>query len=889
MHRQKNKQEGSLINKVTLAGTISLLSLLLLFLVVTLYSTNQLASQITLLTEHPFTVNGDISEVKTNLALMRIRTERLQSYNQPEDVEMVRTSLKDLYVEMETLLTEIEELYLGPVEDIEALQVTYSSIKDAHIEFLAYANLASSTTNVIAQYEEEHLYPLYDEFEEDATKILNYVRNTQQSIFTSANQLSHNTIIWSCAIIFAMSIGLIFFQAIIRRMNKRLYQKNKQFDILSDTIDETFLIFEKDKIECEFVSGSAEKILGIPAEQLCENRKLIYQYMSKETAKNVQKEMNSEAKNSWDIAIEYFNPKMVEPRWLHLKCYRIGENGNTKYIITLTDHTADKRANQALKDALVNAQKANDAKKNFLSRMSHEIRTPMNAIIGMTTIAAASIEDRNRVEDCLEKISYSSKHLLMLINDVLDMSRIESDRMKLNTEPFELYQFLNTFVSIVYQQAADKGLEFSEKTSGFSEHTTYIGDSLRLNQILLNLTSNAIKFTPKGGKISLEVTHLPARGTKNWLRFVVSDTGIGMDEEGLKKLYTPFEQADASIAKKYGGTGLGMSITQNLVSLMGGHIKVKSAPNQGTTFTVELPFTQSNIDLQPMKQDLLESLNVLVVDDEQDICEHTVLLLERMKIHAEWVLTGAEAIERVILAQDSGTLFDVCFIDWQMPEMDGVETTRRIREIVGPETPIIVISAYDWTDIEYEARKAGVNAFIAKPMFQSSIYNVLVNVTNGAFGRIVDTLNDEGKSLDGIRLLLAEDNELNMEIAETLLGMNGAEVECVRNGQEAVDRFLATESGYYDAILMDVQMPIMDGCEATRRIRACSRPDAKHIPIIATTANAFAEDVATVMAAGMNAHIGKPIDIKQLCSVLSRLCNESEISIEEEYTNSIKL
>lgn len=889
MHRQKNKQEGSLINKVTLAGTISLLSLLFLFLVVTLYSTNQLASQITLLTEHPFTVNGDISEVKTNLALMRNRTERLQSYNQPEDVEVVRTSLKDLYVEMETLLTEIEELYLGPVEDIEALQVTYSSIKDAHIEFLAYANLASSTTNVIAQYEEEHLYPLYDEFEEDATKILNYVRNTQQSIFTSANQLSHNTIIWSCAIIFAMSIGLIFFQAIIRRMNKRLYQKNKQFDILSDTIDETFLIFEKDKIECEFVSGSAEKILGIPAEQLCENRKLIYQYMSKETAKNVQKEMNSEAKNSWDIAIEYFNPKMVEPRWLHLKCYRIGENGNTKYIITLTDHTADKRANQALKDALVNAQKANDAKKNFLSRMSHEIRTPMNAIIGMTTIAAASIEDRNRVEDCLEKISYSSKHLLMLINDVLDMSRIESDRMKLNTEPFELYQFLNTFVSIVYQQAADKGLEFSEKTSGFSEHTTYIGDSLRLNQILLNLTSNAIKFTPKGGKISLEVTHLPARGTKNWLRFVVSDTGIGMDEEGLKKLYTPFEQADASIAKKYGGTGLGMSITQNLVSLMGGHIKVKSAPNQGTTFTVELPFTQSNIDLQPMKQDLLESLNVLVVDDEQDICEHTVLLLERMKIHAEWVLTGAEAIERVILAQDSGTLFDVCFIDWQMPEMDGVETTRRIREIVGPETPIIVISAYDWTDIEYEARKAGVNAFIAKPMFQSSIYNVLVNVTNGAFGRIVDTLNDEGKSLDGIRLLLAEDNELNMEIAETLLGMNGAEVECVRNGQEAVDRFLATESGYYDAILMDVQMPIMDGCEATRRIRACSRPDAKLIPIIATTANAFAEDVATVMAAGMNAHIGKPIDIKQLCSVLSRLCNESEISIEEEYTNSIKL
>lgn len=891
MRKHKIKQENSLINKVTLAGTVSLLSLLLLFLVVTLYSTNQLASQITLLTEHPFTVNGDISEVKTNLALMRIRTERLQSHNQ--DVEIVNTALQDLYVEMESLLAEIEDLYLGPAEDIETLRSTYVMIQDAHTDFLAFSSLPNSTTDIIAQYEEEHLYPLYDKFEEDATKILNYVRNTQQNIFTSANQLSHNTIIWSCAIIFAMTVGLIFFQSIIRKMNKRLYQKNKQFDILSDTIDETFMIFEKDNAGCEFVSGSAEKVLGIPAEQLCENRKLIYQYMSKDTAEELHGKVNSDDKNSWDIAIEYYNPKFVEPRWIHLKCYRIGENGNTKYIMTLTDHTDDRRANQALKDALVNAQKANDAKKDFLSRMSHEIRTPMNAIIGMTTIAAASIEDRSRVEDCLEKISYSSKHLLMLINDVLDMSRIESERMKLNTEPFELYQFLNTFVSIVYQQAADKGLEFSEKTSGFTEHTTYLGDPLRLNQILLNLTSNAIKFTPKGGKISLEVTHLPARGKKNWLRFVVSDTGIGMNEEGLKKLYTPFEQADATIAGKYGGTGLGMSITQNLVSLMGGHIKVKSAPNQGTTFTVELPFTQSNVDLQPVQQNLLESLNVLVVDDEQDICEHTVLLLERMKIHAEWVLSGAEAIERVILAQDSGTLFDVCFIDWKMPEMDGVETTKRIREIVGPETPIIVISAYDWSEIEDEARKAGVNAFIAKPMFQSSIYNVLVNVTNGAFGRVVSNLNEEGKSLDGIRLLLAEDNELNMEIAETLLGMNGAEVECVRNGQEAVDRFLATEPGYYDAILMDVQMPVMDGCEATRRIRACSRPDAKLIPIIATTANAFAEDVATVMAAGMNAHIGKPLDIKQLCSVLSRLCNENDIEndipIEEDTSYSIKL
>ena len=326
-----------------------------------------------------------------------------------------------------------------------------------------------------------------------------------------------------------------------------------------------------------------------------------------------------------------------------------------------------------------------------------------------------------------------------------------------------------------------------------------------------------------------------------------------MDEQGLKNLYTPFEQANASIAGKYGGTGLGMSITQNLVSLMGGHIKVKSKPNEGTAFTVELPFEQSNVDLQPLQEYVLESLKVLVVDDERDICEHTVLLLKKMKINAEWVLSGKEAVESVVLAQNNGNSFDICFIDWKMPEMDGLETVRQIREKIGPDTPIIIISAYDWSDIEEEARSIGVNAFIAKPMFQSSIYNVLVNVTHGAFGRSTAKADTEQNSLKGKRLLLAEDNELNMEIATTLLSM---------------------EPYYYDAVLMDVQMPIMNGCEATKHIRACGRPDAEFIPIIATTANAFAEDVATVMAAGMNAHIGKPIDIKQLCEVLNRLCRQ---------------
>lgn len=792
MKKLKSVQEDAAMRKITRVGMCALLALLLLFLLVTILSTTRLASQVKLISEHPFTVNGDISDVKTDLALMRLRTERLQSYNQQEDVAKVRSALDELYADIEALLDEVDELYLGPAEDTAALRRSFQDIQDAQESLLAFAALPSSDTDVIAAYEEEHLYPLYEAFEENAQQILTYVRSTQQRIFTGADHLGKSSLVWSLIIITAVTLGLFFFQYTIRKMSRRLYEKNRQFEMLSDTVDETFLIFGKDSARCDFVSGSAERVLGIPAARVQEDRALVYRQMDEETAESIQKNLYSESKATLDTVIAYRHPRFAEPRWVQLRSYRIAEPGNQKYIITLTDRTEERRAAQALQDALVSAQNANNAKKDFLSRMSHEIRTPMNAIIGMATIAAASVGDRHRVEDCLEKIGYSSKHLLMLINDVLDMSRIESNRVKLNREPFELYQFLNNLVSVVYPQASGKGLKFTEKTSGFAEHTTYMGDSLRLNQILLNLISNAIKFTPQGGSVSLEVTRLPSRGRESWIRFVVSDTGIGMDEDALTRLYTPFEQADATIAQKYGGTGLGMSITQNLVSLMGGYIDVKSKPDEGTTFTVELPFELSNVDLQPLEEGVLESLKVLVADDERDICEHTALLLKKMKIHAEWALGGEEAVDKAVAAHEDGCGFDVCLIDWKMPDIDGVETTRRIRKKIGRNTPIIIISAYDWSEIEEEARKAGANAFIAKPLFQSSLYNVLVSVTNGAFGMTGEEAEAAGDSLHGKRLLLAEDNVLNMEIAVTLLEMNGAVVEGAENGFCSRNRVILT-------------------------------------------------------------------------------------------------
>ena len=527
-----------------------------------------------------------------------------------------------------------------------------------------------------------------------------------------------------------------------------------------------------------------------------------------------------------------------------------------------------KRQQKILQDALLVAQKANDAKRDFLSRMSHEIRTPMNAIIGMSAITFNYLDDKKRTADCLSKITFSSKHLLMLLNDVLDMSKIENGKLNIRQELFDLKNLVTSLADINYGLATAKGLAFEIVISGFKDELL-LGDSMRVNQILLNLLSNAIKFTPKGGSVRLEIRMLRSASDKIWLRFIVKDSGIGMKKEFLEHLYEPFEQADNGIARKYGGTGLGMAITKNLVAIMDGTIEVESQEGAGTTFMVDLPFGVSKVDKKTAAE--MEEMRVLVVDDDNDTCEHAAVLLKGMGVNVDWALNGFEAIEKVRSAcEDDGRCYDVCFIDWCMPELDGIETARRMRSYVGPDVLIIIISAYDWSGIEEQAKAAGVNAFIAKPFFASNLYNMLLTVSRKPELGFSAVGNKETYDFGGKKVLLVEDNELNMEIASELLKFVNLQVEHAENGKVAVNIFRNSKEKEYALIFMDIQMPLMNGYDAARCIRSSEHPAAGTIPIIAMTANAFNDDVQAAFDAGMNGHLAKPIDVEVLYKTIAR-------------------
>ena len=514
-------------------------------------------------------------------------------------------------------------------------------------------------------------------------------------------------------------------------------------------------------------------------------------------------------------------------------------------------------------------QRANAAKSQFLFNMSHDIRTPMNAIIGLTTIAAMDIDKPEKVKSCLTKISSSSRQLLGLINDVLDMSRIESGRVSLNEEHFVLSDMIDDFISITQRQAIDKGLTMEINVSDLT-HERVIGDAVQIKRILVNIIGNALKFTPAGGEIWLTLRELPftARGYGNY-QFTVRDTGIGMSESFMSKMFLPFERAENSTKSRVEGTGLGMAITKNIVDMMGGQIKVESELGKGTTFTVNIPIKLQSCEEETCDFSRLHDCRSLVVDDDIIACENTTRMIQEIGMCSEWVQTGGEAVEKTKAAHEIGQDYHVVIVDWQMPGMDGVETTRRIREVVGADIPIIVLTAYDWADIEEEAKKAGVNAFLSKPVFKTRLYHVMCETIGEKSEQVPGAAAPETVQAISGRVLLVEDNEINMEIAEEFLGHFGVTTEKAWDGKEAVERIKEVASGYYDLIFMDIQMPHMDGYEATRQIRRFEKEHGvAHLPIVAMSANAFVEEMNRGYACGMDNYITKPVELDTIYGVL---------------------
>jgi len=524
-----------------------------------------------------------------------------------------------------------------------------------------------------------------------------------------------------------------------------------------------------------------------------------------------------------------------------------------------------------LEKARKEAVHANKAKSEFLSNMSHDIRTPMNAIVGMTAIATANIDDRQQVQNCLKKITLSSRHLLGLINDVLDMSKIESGKLTLNVDQVSLREVMDSIVSIAQPQVRSKHQQFDVFIHDISTENVCC-DSIRLNQVLLNILGNALKFTPDGGLIQVSLYEEDSPKGEEYVRthIIVKDNGIGMTQEFKEKIFESFVREDSARVRRTEGSGLGMAITKYIVDTMGGTIEVESELGKGSEFHVTLDLERAET---PEEEMILPEWNILVVDDDQQLCESTTASLKSIGVKADWALTAEGALEMLEHRAQLRDHYHIILLDWKLPDMDGVAAAKEIRRRFGSETPIMLISAYDWSEIEADAREAGITGFISKPLFRSTLFYGLKPFVENAGVPSEQCHEEKSADFTGRRVLLAEDNDLNWEIASELLSSLGMELDWAENGKICVEKFLASPPGFYDAVLMDLRMPVMTGYEATAAIRALDRPD-RDIPIIAMTADAFSEDIKKCLDAGMNAHVAKPIDIRELSRLLEKFIHE---------------
>lgn len=698
------------------------------------------------------------------------------------------------------------------------------------------------------------------------TAVVNASMNRLQAITIPA-------IITLSVFIFAI---VIFF--IVSENRKNLAAKDTEilyreelFGILTGNSEDIYFMVDDGDYKVTYVSPNIEKTLGLREEDIRANIRLVDELAaSPDTVRVIDKFSEIGLGEQKQFEREYIHCKTGECLWFLVTVYHAEINDEKKYVVILSDRTRERRMNQTLRHALQVAKSANEAKSNFLANMSHDIRTPMNAIVGFSVLLRKNPDNPDKVKEYTEKIISSGHHLLSLINDVLDMSKIESGKTSLNPTEFRLAELIEEIHTIVLPQMKMKKLNFEMRSRGrLPEYI--VGDRLRINQILLNLLSNAIKYTPEHGSIILTTEGRQKTAGLAQIRFTVEDNGYGMSPEFLKNVFDPFAREDNEKINGIQGTGLGMAITKNIVELMGGSITVHSNPGQGSIFTIDLEL--QTVAGEPDKEFWKEHgiTRMLVADDMEDVCVDVRELMAETGVEVDCAIGGKEAVRMASAAAEIHEEYHIIILDWKMPDMDGVEAARRIREKVGDMVPVMVLTSYDFDDIEEEARGAGITAFLNKPFFVSSFRREVEKSCVPA--QKPDNMDspDENMEFAGMRILAAEDNESNAEILTELLKIEGIECEIAENGKEAVDMFNASKPGYYDMIFMDIAMPVMDGYEAAGYIRSSVHPDGAAIPIVAMTAYVFEDDVRRAFEAGMDAHTAKPIDIENVKMLMRQL------------------
>ena len=748
----------------------------------------------------------------------------------------------------------------------------HSDMSEKEVNELSEKFKAGRTDAMLLDLDGRNYYLVYEKSDIQDWIFLGLVQ--ADIVNASMNSLQRSTILLVSVVVFCIAAFLISFiiqkgRTNLRKKDTEILYRDELFQKLSMNVDDVFLMLDAKTYQADYVSPNAEKLLGITAEQIRKDIRVLgklHPAEHEDLEKNYLEEIQVHEQREGDF--KYVHLKTGEKRWFHNIAMGSEVNGKKKYILVMSDRTSDWKMNQALSEAVRAAETANKAKSTFLSNMSHDIRTPMNAIIGFTTLAVSNIDDKKRVQDYLGKILSSSNHLLSLINDILDMSRIESGKIHLEETEVSLSEVLHDLKTIISGQIHAKQLELYMDAMDVTNEDVYC-DKTRLNQVLLNLLSNAVKFTPAGGTVSVRIRqcHGTQKGSELY-EIRVKDNGIGMSQEFVQKIFSPFERERTSTVSRTQGTGLGMAITKNIVDMMGGTIEVQTEQDKGTEFIVRLPFRTQPEHQRTEKIAELEGLKALVVDDDFNTCDSVTKMLVRVGMRSEWTLSGREAVLRARQSMELGDAFHAYIIDWRLPDMNGIEVTRQIRSL-GDDTPIIILTAYDWSDIEAEAKAAGVTAFCAKPLFMSDIRETLMTAIGQSQSEPEDSvLPAAGSDFRGRCILLVEDNELNREIAVELLNEYGFLIDSAENGAEAVEKVKNSEPGNYDLVLMDVQMPVMNGYEATKQIRALDNPALAGITILAMTANAFDEDRKKALECGMDGFLSKPIVIEELISTL---------------------